>query len=76
MIKKTSLVGYYRLSGFGYPLGTLHTMADNIRTRVDNVRPDADFTVVYAPAWCDERMRLLMMSVLQRIEIYAYPRPY
>lgn len=38
-IKKISQVGYYRLSGFWYPCRIPHITTDNIRTRLDQVRP-------------------------------------
>ena len=66
-------IGYYRLSGYWYPLrqsrieqipsGSLHT------TILDDFRSGAEFCQVVDLYVFDKRMRLLMLDVLERIEI-------
>ncbi|MCK3203583.1 Abi family protein [Escherichia coli] len=70
-IKKISQVGYYRLSGFWYPCRIPHITTDNIRTRLDQVRPGTNFRAVYDLYLFDKNLRLQMMNALERIEVYV-----
>ncbi|WP_038912241.1 Abi family protein [Dickeya dadantii] len=70
-IKKISQVGYYRLSGFWYPCRIPHITPENIRTRLDQVRPGTNFRAVYDLYLFDKKLRLLIMDALERIEVYV-----
>lgn len=70
-IKKISQVGYYRLSGFWYPCRIPHITPEDIRTRLDQVRPGTNFRAVYDLYLFDKKLRLLMMNALERIEVYV-----
>lgn len=70
-IKKISQVGYYRLSGFWYPCRIPQITPENIRTRLDQVRPGTNFRDVYDLYLFDKNLRLLMMNALERVEVYV-----
>ncbi|AIA47168.1 Abi family protein [Serratia sp. IR-2025] len=70
-MKKISQVGYYRLSGFWYPCRIPHITPEQVRTRLDQVRPGTSFRAVYDLYLFDKKLRLLMMDALERIEVYV-----
>lgn len=65
-------IGYYRLSGYWYPLRDSRLITVNgveEREILNNYRPGADFSQVIGIYTYDKHLRLLMLDVLERIEI-------
>lgn len=66
-------LGYYRLSGYWYPLRQSETFTDsegNVSTRVlDAFRADSEFSQVVDLYVFDKKLRVMMVDVLERIEV-------
>ncbi|MCC5825626.1 Abi family protein [Alkalimonas sp.] len=67
-----SRIGYYRLSGYWYPLRAIdhaHTATQRRPVRSDNFVPDSHFEDVVQLYVFDKRLRLLALDALERIEM-------
>jgi abortive infection bacteriophage resistance protein len=65
-------IGYYRLSGYWYPLRDSHRVTlQGIETReiLDTYRIGAEFAHVVALYTYDNQLRLLMLDVLEQVEV-------
>jgi abortive infection bacteriophage resistance protein len=66
-------IGYYRLSGYWYPLRQSQVIPDGkggVTTRIlDNFRTGSELGQVVDLYVFDKRLRLLMLDVLERIEV-------
>lgn len=63
-------IGYYRLSGYWYPLRESSVVEGSSERVVgDNFRPGSTFTQVIDIYTYDKHLRLLMLDILERIEI-------
>ncbi len=70
-IKKITQVGYYRLSGFWYPCRIPQVLAGKIVGRNDDIRPGTNFRDIYNLYLFDKKLRLQVMNVLERIEVFV-----
>ncbi len=66
-------IGYYRLSGYWYPLRQSEAVVDtsgNASTRVlDAFRPGSEFSHIIDLYVFDKKLRVMMVDVLERIEV-------
>ena len=70
-LKKISQVGYIiDYQAFGTQCRIPHITTDNIRTRLDQVRPVPIFAQ-YMIYLFDKNLRLQMMNALEKIEVYV-----
>ena len=63
-------IGYYRLSGYWYPLRTSTTTTlGNLTTVHDNFRPGAEFSQIVDLYVFDKKLRLLTLDAIERVEV-------
>lgn len=64
-IRYLQTVGYYRLSGYGYPFRQM----TNNKVRIDEFAPNTHFNHIKALYVFDKRLRQLAIDALERIEV-------
>ncbi|HTN71861.1 MAG TPA: Abi family protein [Methylomirabilota bacterium] len=63
-------IGYYRLSGYWYPLRTSTlTNPGNVRAVQDDFRPGSEFGQVVDLYVFDKKLRLLTLDAIERVEV-------
>ena len=63
-------IGYYRLSGYWYPLrSSTVTNPGNVRVVQDNFRPGSEFGQIIDLYVFDKKLRLLTLDAIERVEV-------
>lgn len=62
-------IGYYRLSGYWYPMRQSQTGADGKIEILENFRPGTTFAQAMDLYVFDKKLRLLMLDAIERVEI-------
>jgi abortive infection bacteriophage resistance protein len=63
-------IGYYRLSGYWYPLrNSTVTNPGNVRTVQDDFRPGSEFGQIVDLYVFDKKLRLLTLDAIERVEV-------
>src|SRR5690349_1743582 len=62
-------IGYYRLSGYWYPLRGSVVNSDGTTTILDQFQPNAEFGQVVDLYVFDKKLRLIMLDALERVEV-------